>query len=58
MLSLTVIKFEISILVLYEKDLFAVMEICFSTNAAINSYLCWALRTMKLPISTITKTIE
>ena len=48
----------ITVLVIYEEDLFAVMDICFGTNAAINSYLCWAVRTIKGPVSTITETLE
>lgn len=48
----------IPVLVLYEEDLFYVMEVCFHTNNAINSYLCWAVRIMKIPVSTITKTLE
>lgn len=51
-------EFGITILVIYEEDLFAVMEVCFSTNAAINDYLCWAVRTIKGPVSTITETLE
>lgn len=51
-------EFGISVLVIYEEDIFAVMEVCFSTNAAINSYLCWTIRTMKIPVSTIAKTLE
>lgn len=51
-------EFGVRVLVMYEEDLFAVMEICFSTNAAINSYLCWTLRTMKIPVSTIARTLE
>lgn len=48
----------IKILVLYEEDIFAVMSKCFSTNAAINSYLQWAVRMMKGPVSTITGTLH
>lgn len=48
----------ITILVIYEEDLFSVMEVCFSTNAAINDYLCWAVRTIMGPVSTITETLE
>jgi len=48
----------IAVLVIYEEDLFLIMEVCFSTNTAINDYLCWAVRTIKGPISTITKTLE
>lgn len=48
----------ISILVIYEEDLCSVMEVCFSTNSAINDYLCWAVRTIVGPVSTITETLE
>ena len=34
------------------------MEMVFNTNAAINNYLCWAVRLLKGPVSTITYTIE
>ncbi len=51
-------EFGIAVLVIYEEDLFRVMETAFSTNATINSYLCWAVRTIKGPTSTITETIE
>lgn len=51
-------EFGINVLVIFEEDLFSVMEICFSTNAAINGYLCWAVRTIKGPVSTITETLE
>ena len=51
-------EFGITVLVIYEEDLFSVMEICFSTNTAINEYLCWAVRTIKSPVSTITKTLD
>lgn len=48
----------ITVLVIYEEDLFSVMEVCFSTNAAINDYLCWAIKTIMGPVSTITETLE
>ncbi len=48
----------INILVLYEEDLFFIMERAFGTNAVINSYLCWAVRIIKSPVSTITETLE
>ena len=48
----------ITVLVIYEEDLFYVMDACFSTNAAINHYLCWAVRLIKHPVSTITETLE
>ena len=50
--------YGITVLLIYEEDLFSVMEVCFSTNKAINNYLCWAVRTVKGPVSTITETIK
>lgn len=51
-------EYGIPVLVIYEEDLFSVMEVCFNTNTAINEYLCWAVRTIKRPVSTITETIK
>ena len=48
----------ISVLVIYEEDLFPVMEAAFNTNAAINNYLCWTVRMIKGTVSTISKTLE
>lgn len=48
----------INVLVIYEEDLFAVMEVCFGTNAVINDYLIWAVRMIKRPVSTITDTLD
>ena len=48
----------IAVLVIYEEDLFSVMEVCFSTNVVINDYLCWAVRTIMGPVSTITETLK
>ncbi len=50
--------FGIKVLLIYEEDLFSIMEVCFSTNATINGYLCWAVRTIKGPVSTITEMLE
>lgn len=50
--------FGIKVLILYEEDLFSVMDMCFSTNEAINAYLCWAVRSIKGQTSTITETLE
>lgn len=44
--------------VVYEEELFQIMEICFSTNASINNLLVWSVRMMKGPVSTITKTLD
>lgn len=51
-------RYGIDVLVMYEEDIFFVMNVCFSTNSSINAYLCWTVRTMKLPVSTITRTFE
>lgn len=50
--------FGIDVLVIYEEDLFAVMEAAFGSSSVINGYLCWAVRTIKTPVSTITETLE
>ncbi|MGF0032325.1 hypothetical protein ACQRBN_05100 [Bariatricus sp. SGI.154] len=50
--------FGINVLIMYEEDLFAIMDMCFGTNAAINSYLIWAVRMIKSPVSTITETFD
>ena len=50
--------FGITVLVIYEEDLFFVMEVCFSTNVAINEYLCWAVRNSVRSASIIEKTLE
>ena len=51
-------SYEIDVLILYEEDLFDVMDMCFSTKAEINEYLMWSVREIKIPISTITKTLN
>lgn len=51
-------EYGIPVVVLYEEDIFFIMEMVFNTNAAINNYLCWAVRLLKGPVSTITYTIE
>lgn len=48
----------LTVLLIYEEDVVGVLEECFSTNAVINRYLCWTLRLMRLPVSTITDTLE
>lgn len=48
----------IPVLLLYEEDIFSVMDVAFSTCAAINSYLCWAVRNIKGSVSTIIHTLE
>lgn len=48
----------LNLYVIYEEDLFRVMEICFGTNASINNFLVWSVRMMKGPVSTIKKTLD
>lgn len=48
----------IKLYVVYEEELFQIMEICFSTNASINNLLVWSVRMMKGSVSTITKTLD
>lgn len=48
----------IDVLLMYEEDLLSVMEICFGAIRTINEYLCWTVRMMKKPVSTITETLE
>ena len=50
--------FGLSVLILREEDLFFVVDACFHTNAVINSYLCWAVRMLRGPVSTITETLQ
>ena len=48
----------IPIFVIYEEAVSSVMEICFGTNAKVNSLLSWAVRMLKSPVSTITRVLE
>lgn len=50
--------FGIPVFILYEEDIFSLMEICYGTNARINSLLGWAVRMVKGPASTITRVLE
>lgn len=45
-------------LILYEEDLFDVLSLCFASNATINNYLSWAVKTVKSQISTIESTLK
>ncbi len=49
---------SIKIMIVYEEDLFEVMNKCFSTNETINDYLSWAVKVVKHPTSTIEKTLK
>lgn len=48
----------LNLYVIYEEDLFSVMETCFGTNASINRLLVWSVRMIKGPVSTITKALK
>ena len=48
----------ITIITLKEENLFELLSVCFSTNEAVNSYLLWAVRSLKAPVSTITETLQ
>lgn len=50
--------FGIPVFVIYEEDIFSVMEICYGTNARVNSMLTWAVRMLRSPASTITRVLE
>lgn len=50
--------YGISIYVIFEEELFQVMSLCYSPNRIINEMLMWAIRMMKGPTSTITKTFK
>lgn len=54
----TIKNYGIDVFVIYEEDLFDVMDVCFGTNAMINSYLSWAVRMIMSPVSTITDTLN
>lgn len=51
-------EFGITVLLVYEEDIFFVMEECFGTNAVINEYLCWAVRNILSPVSTIFEALQ
>lgn len=40
--------------ILNEEDIYDMMSECFASASAINSYLSWAVRYVKMPVSTIT----
>ena len=48
----------IRVLILYEEDLFDVLNLCFTTSAVINNYLSWAVKTVKRPTSTIASVLK
>ncbi|MCD8149264.1 MAG: hypothetical protein LUE92_06825 [Clostridiales bacterium] len=37
-------NYSVSLLVIYEEDILKLMNLCFSGQAVINDYLCWAVR--------------
>ncbi|MBO5069337.1 MAG: hypothetical protein J6C37_03120 [Roseburia sp.] len=48
----------IKVLVAFEEYVFDIMNVCFTTYAAINNYLSWAVRMVKHPTSTIQETLK
>ena len=50
--------YGISIYIIFEEELFQTMSLCYSPNRVINEMLMWAIRMMKGPTSTITKTFK
>lgn len=51
-------EMDISMLVMYEEEIYHIMEMCYATNEQINSFLSWSLRMLRLPVSNITKTFD
>ena len=51
-------EMNISTLVMYEEEIYHIMEMCYATNEQINSFLSWSLRMLRLPVSNITKTFD
>lgn len=51
-------EMNINILIIYEEEIFHIMEVCYATSEQINSFLSWTLRMLKLPVSNITKTLN
>lgn len=47
-------NYGISVHILNEEDIYDVMSECFASASAVNSYLSWAVRYAKMPVSTIT----
>ncbi|MCD8021518.1 MAG: hypothetical protein LUF30_00535 [Lachnospiraceae bacterium] len=50
--------YGIEVLVIYEEDIYSVMSSCYGTNLEINSYLVWAVRMVKDPVSTISQVLS
>lgn len=48
----------IKIIVFFEEEVFNILAECFTSNADINDYLSVAVKTIKTPTGTVTKTLE
>jgi len=48
----------IRIFVMYEEDVFDIMNVCCTTIEAINNYLLYAVRTIRIPTGTVTDTLN
>ena len=46
----------VEVFVMYEEDLFTILNDCFSSTKEINTYLMWAVRMLGVPTSTIEAT--
>ncbi len=57
-LHFVTITHGIKVIVMNEEDLFIILGECFNDIKVINEYLCWAVRMIRNPISTITGTLS
>lgn len=51
-------EYGIKVIVMYEEDMFDVLNMCFTTNSSINTYLSLAVKTVKTPVGTIESTLK
>lgn len=49
---------DVKVVIFNEEYTYDILSECFSTNAKINEYLTWAVRTVCSPVSTIKETLE
>lgn len=51
-------KAGLKVLVIYEEDLFEILNMCFSASEKINIFLSWAVKNIKRPTGTIEQTLK
>lgn len=51
-------EYGIKVVVMHEEDIFDVLNMCFTTISAINTYLSFAVKTVKTPVGTIESTLK